>query len=130
MKCELSRCLSSKLNENELTQYGLEYLAKDESYAGYFFDRFTIPVLLDLQNAADKEDIPLLFFKGAIEKYDTYKPLHLNRDQRDVDILVSYDDVFRLCQICKDLGFAPEGEKLMRTGLNPVCPIRTGIICP
>ena len=75
-----------KQDKNNFAQYGLDYLFAEESYAGYYCDRFAVPELLRIQNAAEQESIHVLFFKGLVEKYDTYKPLHLNREQCDTDI--------------------------------------------
>ena len=96
-----------KQDKNNFAQYGLDYLFAEESYAGYYCDRFAVPELLRIQNAAEQESIHVLFFFFFVEKYDTYKPLHLNREQCDTDILVSAKDAWRLCRICKDLGFMP-----------------------
>ena len=107
-----------KLNKEDYARFGLEFLAKEESYADCYFERFIIPELRQLQSAADAEGISILFFKGYIEKYDTYKPLHLNREQCDVDLLVALEDVWALCRICSSFGYVSSSGALTEEWVN------------
>lgn len=95
------------LNEEFYKRFNIESLIQKEDFAGYFFDRFVIPELLEIQRRADLVDVSILFIKGLVERYDTYKDLHLNRHMCDIDLLVSINDINCVCNIMKELGYKP-----------------------
>lgn len=98
------------LNKETYKRFNIESLIQKEDFACYFFDRFFIPELLEIQRRANLADIPILFIKGLVERYDTYKGQHLNRHMCDIDLLVSINDINRMCDIMKELGYKPLRE--------------------
>jgi hypothetical protein len=49
------------LNEEFYKRFNIESLIQKEDFAGYFFDRFVIPELLEIQRRADLVDVPMAF---------------------------------------------------------------------
>lgn len=94
-------------NIDTYKRFNIESLIQKEDFSYYFFDRLIIPELLEIQRRADLAGISILFIKGLVERYDTYKSLHLNRHMDDIDLLVSINDVNRICGIIKELGYKP-----------------------
>ena len=100
-----------KISNSEFQNYGLTFLEKNDSIVSILYDRFIINEMYELQEAADKANIKIVFLKGIIEKYDVYKPLFLPREYSDIDILIERNDIYAFCNICKNLQYHPlEGE--------------------
>lgn len=85
--------------------FGLSFIKEKTLSSSLFFDRFALPELRRLQIAADDAGISILFFKGIIEKYDTYHAYDLNRPYWDIDLLVDPEHVWEFYQLCLKFGF-------------------------
>lgn len=53
------------LNEEFYKRFNIESLIQKEDFAGYFFDRFVIPELLEIQRRADLVDVPMAFVSSS-----------------------------------------------------------------
>ena len=101
-----ARFMELIIDKSRYSHYGLGFLNEKNTVANKFIDHYIIAELNSLQNMADKKGIPILIFKGLIEKYDTYLSYDLYRDQWDIDILVSIDDIYSFCEICNKMGYS------------------------
>ena len=88
------------LNAQNAERFGLSFLFEKYYSAEQKIDKFIFNEMLELQNAAEARGISIVFFKGIIEKMDTYDDFSVKRVQKDIDLLVSLDNIYSFCKIC------------------------------
>ena len=93
------------LNAQNAERFGLSFLFEKYYSAEQKIDKFIFNEMLELQNAAEARGISLVFFKGIIEKMDTYDDFSVKRVQKDIDLLVSLDNIYSFCKICEQSGY-------------------------
>lgn len=104
------------LCENEeMSRFGLSFVRKDSTIFDRMIDSIVAQEMLLIQNKAELNNIPILFFKGLTEKKDTYEIYPINRIQHDVDILINVKDVYRFCKICSEVGYHTDYDEEMIT---------------
>ena len=93
------------LNYESASRFSLDFLWSKPSSVEDMINKIAIKEMLTLQRLADEKNIRIAFFKGIIEKIDTYDNANIRRLQHDIDVLVSPDDVLDFKNICKSRNY-------------------------
>ncbi len=107
-------------NYESASRFSLDFLWSKRSSVDDMVNKISVKEMLTLQRLADEKNIRIAFFKGMIEKIDTYDNANIRRLQHDIDVLVSPDDVLDFKNICKSAGFniSELGEEISDEWVN------------
>lgn len=99
-----------QINKKNAERFDLSFVWSNCSHFENTLEQLVAREMLSIQKAAETNCIPILFFKGLVEKRDTYDTYAIRRTQHDVDMLVSVENIYEFCEVCRSMGFCKDLE--------------------